>query len=118
MIIYEPVEYFKISRRQLEGLCEKILKILPERILFDGKEFGSLEEYKCASLAEVYKNAGNTLDDLDANQWSELEPVVFDFIIRAIKHVSVYLTYVDTQQVDIGPIVKEMSAREDIQIKD
>lgn len=116
MVIYEPVGHFVIKKSEMEKLCGEILKMWPDRVIFDGKTFGAFEEYKCDSLTRIYKIASDKLDQGDFGKWEDLSPIVFDFISRAIKDASVYLKFMNRDQVDISPIIKDLGAREDIVI--
>lgn len=118
MIVYEPVGFFRITGEELERLCWDVLQVWPKHIVFTGKTFGAHEEYKCETFTSAYLAAGERLDATDFAQWSELAPIIFDFVSRAIKHSSFYLRQLDTSQIDVSPIVADLGAREDIAIQE
>lgn len=118
MIIYEPIGFFKVTGEELEKLCREVLELWPSHIVFEEKQFGSLEEYKCTSFTTAYEMTAARLDATNFPYQADLAPIVFDFVSRAIKHSSVYLSYVETAQFDVRPIVKDMAAREDIIVSD
>jgi len=116
MIIYEPIGYFEINRNDLVLLINKVLLVFPRKIEFKNKTFGSFSEYKCESFSDIYKESSSKLDNEDYGIWSDLAPIVFDFISRAIKHISLYVKSLELDEIDIDVIILDLVAREDIKI--
>jgi hypothetical protein len=92
--------------------------VWPRHIAFERKVFGATQEYKCATFTSAYEVAVANFDESDFGKWSELAPIVFSFLASAIKHSSLYLVRMEIDQIDVTPIIEDLSAREDIVIDD
>jgi hypothetical protein len=117
MVIYEPIDYFRISRTDLTILINEVLSLWPCQMELSGKVFGGFEEYKCDSFTAIYQAVSSDFDNHDFGEWSDLAPIVFDFSARAIKHASVYLSLVRPLDIDPTSVICALGAREDILIE-